>query len=213
MAEAILRRYTDLPALLDVLYRRRITLLDPSRWDDRNDSYYLELYAAQQKYRTVLALCFTRTMETYHHWKIFANGASGVSIIFNKARLIKAAERAGVEHGPVEYRKLEQIKRTLPEKSKLPYLKRWAFQHECEYRLLYTRSGPGLKRYSFDVPIPENTIQRVVLSPWMHASVAPQVIRAIKAVPGFKGLKVDHSSLINNDSWKAWGDSASDNTA
>ena len=213
MSEAILRRYTDLPALLDVLYQRRITLLDPSRWDDRNDSYYLELYAELKKRRTVLALCFTRTMETYHHWKIFANGVSGVSIIFSKAKLIKAAERAGVEHGPVEYRKLEQLRNAQPEKSELPYLKRWAFQHECEYRLLYTKSGTGPTLHSFDVQIPVNAIERVVLSPWMHASVAPQVIRAIKAVPGFKRLKVDRSSLIDNDSWKAWGDSATDVTA
>src|SRR5438046_430793 len=36
-----LRRYTDLPALLHILRKQQITLLDPQNWDDTNDSYFL----------------------------------------------------------------------------------------------------------------------------------------------------------------------------
>src|SRR6266849_2421317 len=35
-----IRRYTDLTALIYLLRRRNLTLLDPSSWDDSNDSYY-----------------------------------------------------------------------------------------------------------------------------------------------------------------------------
>jgi hypothetical protein len=35
-----LRRYTDLTALLYLLNTKRITLLDSSSWDDKNDSRY-----------------------------------------------------------------------------------------------------------------------------------------------------------------------------
>jgi len=35
--QLLLRRYTDLPALIDILARRQITLLSPSTWDDQND--------------------------------------------------------------------------------------------------------------------------------------------------------------------------------
>ena len=40
-----LRRYTELPFLIDFLETKEITLLNPSAWDDRNDSYYLQQYA------------------------------------------------------------------------------------------------------------------------------------------------------------------------
>ncbi len=52
-----LRRYTDLPALLHLLKHRKITLLDPSTWDDTNDSYYLLKYKERKGLKTVLALC------------------------------------------------------------------------------------------------------------------------------------------------------------
>jgi hypothetical protein len=44
MSGDYLRRYTDLTALIYLLRKRKLTLLDPSSWDDSNDSYYLTLY-------------------------------------------------------------------------------------------------------------------------------------------------------------------------
>ena len=66
----VLRRYTDLPALLYLLRTRSITLLDPSSWDDKNDSYYLEKYKEKKSLQTVLALCLSTAEETYHHWRV-----------------------------------------------------------------------------------------------------------------------------------------------
>jgi hypothetical protein len=37
-----LRRYTTLPVLLDLLREKRLTLVSPTSWPDRNDSFYLE---------------------------------------------------------------------------------------------------------------------------------------------------------------------------
>jgi hypothetical protein len=35
------RRYTDLSALFYLLAKRNLTLLNPNRWDNKNDSYCL----------------------------------------------------------------------------------------------------------------------------------------------------------------------------
>jgi hypothetical protein len=43
-----LRRYTDIPALVSLLTERKITLLDPASWDDKNDSRFLDLYQGGQ---------------------------------------------------------------------------------------------------------------------------------------------------------------------
>jgi hypothetical protein len=76
MSSDYLRRYTDLTALIYFLRKRKLTLLDPSSWDDSKDSYYLTLCKEKQKLRSVLALCFTETDERYHCWRIFVPGAS-----------------------------------------------------------------------------------------------------------------------------------------
>lgn len=43
--ETSLRRYTELPCLIDYLQTKELALLNPALWDDRNDSYYIEMYA------------------------------------------------------------------------------------------------------------------------------------------------------------------------
>src|SRR5713226_2636906 len=85
-----LRRYTDLPGLVYLLRKQCITLVDPQSWDDTNDSYYLTLYREKQQLASVLALCFTQVTDTYHHWRVFAAGASGVCISFRRKELLGA---------------------------------------------------------------------------------------------------------------------------
>jgi hypothetical protein len=87
-----LRRYVDLPALIYLLSERKITLLDPKSWDDGNDSYYLALYREKRNLKSLLAVCFTQTTETYHHWRVFAGGSSGVCIRFKRTKLLKAID-------------------------------------------------------------------------------------------------------------------------
>jgi hypothetical protein len=49
--------------------------------------------------------------ETYHHWRIFANGASGVCISFRRRELLSAVEGvSGLEAKPVKYLKLAEIR-------------------------------------------------------------------------------------------------------
>ena len=57
----LLRRYTSLSALIQLLRSKEITLLSPSKWDDRNDAYFLSQYARQKNLKAVLAACFA-------HW-------------------------------------------------------------------------------------------------------------------------------------------------
>lgn len=43
-----LRRYTNLPSLLYMLTKKKITLLDPDTWDDKNDSWFLDIYTEEK---------------------------------------------------------------------------------------------------------------------------------------------------------------------
>src|SRR5258708_39734668 len=97
-----LRRYTTLPALLDLVKEKQLTLVSPTAWADRNDSFYLEQYKNGRKAKSVLALCLSEAGETFHHWKVFTQGSDGVCIQFHRDVLLGAVNSVEyLLHGPV----------------------------------------------------------------------------------------------------------------
>jgi hypothetical protein len=205
----ILRRYTDLPALLYLLRHQKITLLDPKSWDDTNDSYYLLKYKEKRELKSVLALCLTEAEETYHHWRIFSHGSDGVCISFDRAALLAAFGRVrGISHRTVDYRKVREARKrpSPPRVDELPFLKRAGFIAEAEYRAVFESAT---KEVSFlDVPIELTSIVKVSLSPWLNKRLSASVKEAIYAVPGCEELTVLRSTLVSNAEWKKLGDAA-----
>jgi hypothetical protein len=136
-----LRRYTDIPGLVYLLNKRCITLVDPQTWDDTNDSYFLRVYQQKRDLASVLALCFTQVAEPYHHWRIFAPGPSGVCISFHRKELLKAVMAfEGVRAAPVKYLRIKEIEEKCIAVEDLTFLKRYPFEPENEFRLLYEDS-------------------------------------------------------------------------
>src|SRR5436305_3650415 len=102
-----LNRYTTLPVLLDLLKRRRLVLLDPKSWEDKNDSGVMLEYQHRRKAPRLFALCFSWGDETIHQWKAFADGISGCCIEFDAQRLIACVKQMdGVRCRSVRYRRL-----------------------------------------------------------------------------------------------------------
>jgi hypothetical protein len=203
----VLHRYTDLPALLYLLQRRKLTMLNPDSWDDKNDSYFLLLYKYARQLSCLDALCFTETDETYHHWRVFAGGAGGIRVTFKRSSLIETVSCVPeIRSCKVEYKLLSDIKGQRPEIAQLPFLKRYPYGAEDEYRLIYeSRTAP---QAPVDIDLPLNTIRRVTLSPWMNARVASAVKEILRSIPGCTKLSITHSTLIGNDDWMAYGNAA-----
>lgn len=202
-----LRRYTDLPALLHMLSAKQITLLDPKSWDDRNDSFFMSLYKERKKLKTVLALCFSQTAETYHHWRVFSNGPAGVCIVFDRDRLLKSMHKvSGVSTKSIAYSTLKDAKEKGLKVAELPFVKRYGFKPEKEFRAVYESSST--EHLALNVPIEINCIRSVSLSPWMHDSLASSTVAAIRAIDGCSKLRVSRSTLISNEQWKSLGKSA-----
>lgn len=201
-----LRRYTDLPALIHVLRTKQVTLIDPETWDDTNDSHFLKLYREKKSLGSVLALCFSQNSETYHHWRVFADGASGVCITFKREPLVKAiGKQAGLLMGKVKYVKLNEISGVKPVIADLPFLKRYPYEPENEFRVIFESNA---KLTSLDIPIPLACIDRVTLSPWLHLAFSRHVKETLRNIPGCSQLDIARSTLISNENWKAFGDSA-----
>lgn len=202
--KSFLLRYTALPFAIDYLATKELVLPSPATWDDRNDSYYIDQFAARNGLSTTYALCLTEAAETYHHWKVFSSGVSGVCLVFDKDKLLKAVQKEpGLRAEPVTYRLINELRKRPPEDEQLPFLKRYPFRDEMEFRLFIAPTRPPKGVYRIQVPLA--AVDRVTLSPWLTPSVADHVKATLKRIPGCKRLRVYRSTLIENERWKQYG--------
>lgn len=198
-----LNRYTTLPIALDMLAKKRMTLLSPDTWEDWNDAYYLERYRQELRFRSVLAICFSMSSETFHHWRIFSHGASGVCVEFDKAMLLQLLNgAAGFRSRKVEYRYIAHLGVKCPDIERWPFMKRYAFRAEEEFRIIYESKKDSIRCKHVDIDL--SVIKKVTLSPWLPESVADSVVDLIKSIDGCGHLNVNRSSLIDNAIWRNW---------
>jgi hypothetical protein len=201
------RRYTSLPFLLDILYEKRLALLDPASWEDKNDSYFLELYKIEKRSRSVLALCFADAPETYQHWKIYSGNSSGVCIEFDRDGLldrIRADDRFISRY--IQYDTLDKLRTTPPEIDELPFIKRYAFQDENEYRIIYTDLAEEIK-IKYITILPQD-IECIVINPWVSKAVFSSIKSVIREIDGCRNIRIRKSTVVENDEWKALGANA-----
>jgi hypothetical protein len=202
MTQRTFRRYTNLASALHILRNKCLTLLSPDTWEDRNDAFFMTEYKRLKEAKTVLAICLAVREETYHHWQVFSRGADGVCLEFDSDQLRSALSSAeGVRHQMVEYELITQVNEMADvDLERLPFMKRWPYGDEGEYRAVYINKEEELPAYA--VPIELNAITRVTLSPWLAPALVPVVKEALKSLPGCSRLRVYRSTLIDNDQWK-----------
>lgn len=199
----ILKRFTSLAVALDMLVEKRLTLLSPASWDDQNDIAFLEAYRQARGVQKVFAMCFTQAPETFHHWSVFAGGLEGVRVNIDKQALLQSlTDDPCYVWNDVGYRTLDQMAaaRTIGVFD-IPFFKRFAFRDELEFRLLYECADP--KSVVHHVPIRRSWIKSITVSPWMPKTLFESVKTAIHSLDGCEKLKVQKTSLRENDRWKS----------
>jgi hypothetical protein len=196
-----LKRYTELPYVLQVLQTRQLTLVNPNSWDDKNDSHFVQTFKEKNGFGSVLALCLTEAGQTYHHWRIFTQGASGACLFFDKEKLLSWINETGLITGrEVKYQTLQKIRNKTPQVNDLPFLKRKAYEHEAEFRLLYSTKAKSVPFKSFDFPI--EIIEGIYLNPWLPSATVNAIKQIIHKMDGFEKLEVLRATIITNDEWK-----------
>jgi len=205
--DKFLRRYTDIPALLYLLQNKKLTMLDPSSWDDLNDALYLSIYKEKKHLESVLALCFTEVSETYHHWRVFAGGSSGICIKFLRKQLLRELLKTnGIRYEKIKYPPLDEIRKNEPTCDELPFIKRYGFRDDSEYRIIY-ESKKLMK--TKDINIPLSCIDRITLSPWIPKKLSTSLKEIIRSLTPDLEIKVFKSTLVSNEEWKTIGRAAS----
>lgn len=200
------KRYTTLSSALDTLKSSRLTLLNPSKWDDTNDSYFMELYQQTRGHGSILALCCTMATETYHHWKIFSGGTEGVYLEIDREGLESSfAGNDQIDARQVEYLKVSQLEAfTEADLDRLPFVKREGYGDEREWRILAHSEKTLLQIMAVSLDL--RLINRVVFNPWMPQALVDNLRGMIHALPGCERMKISRSLLTNSARWKAAGD-------
>ena len=199
-------KYTNIASLLDTLLNKRLFLLDPNLWEDKNDSYYINVYKEMENLKTVLAICFAETYETFHHWKVFSDNISGVCIEFYKDKLLSHFQNNGnVIMGRVDYKKIkeleEDLKSNFTNNSKLPFYKRYPYRDEEEYRILYKNAHEELQSKPFHIGL--DCIKQILLSYHLPDVLYESIKQIIQKIDGCLNLRVIKTSLIDNKKWKS----------
>lgn len=201
-----IRRYTTISAVINLLRRRELALLDPATWDDRNDRYFMDLYKEQRGVIGLYALCAATCNETYHHWRVFTGAADGACVEIKRAPLERALSRLGnIRCEEIDYLKLEEVDAlSAADVMRLPFVKRYAFKPEDEYRIIAETHDPQASAMGIRLPI--SWISKITLNPWLPGPLAESVIQTLHTIPYCKKLVVQRSHLIDNARWKRAGD-------
>ena len=160
----------------------------------------MDMYKQAKKLRTLLALCFSQVSETYHHWRIFAPGNSGVSIEFDRAALLAELTTSGVTCSSVHYKTMNDLAISKIKLEDLPFIKRAAFGDEKEFRMVF--SSKRLALATKDFPISLSSINRVAINPWLPAPLFTSIRETLLALDDCKDLTIYQSQLIESPLWK-----------
>ena len=204
MTSNLLLRYTSLASALDILQTRELTLLPPSSWDDEVDRNLMTAYKRKKNLRSVVALCFASTGQTYHHWRVFTEGSSGACISFDRSRLEKAVAAHRVITKDITYKTIPSDRAKPVKDSELPFTKRAAFRDEREVRMLCSSEDEdfGFKR----VPFPSGAIEEVILNPWMPDALVETIEKVIGQMRGLPNIEVRKSQLFSSPYWRKVAD-------
>jgi hypothetical protein len=196
---AHLNRYTTLPVLLDMLKRRKLVLLDPATWEDRNDSEIMLEYKNRKNLKSLLALCFSHGSETIHHWKTFADGISGCCIEFDRKSLIRRIRTlTGVRHRDVTYRKIKDLTTETIRLNDMPFTKRWPYRCEEEFRIIW-EGDIEMPYYEIDFDL--KLIKKITISQRMPKQVYSTIRKHLKTAFANPDQRINRSTLYENQTW------------
>ena len=101
----------------------------------------------------------------------------------------------------MEYLKLKDAKKRKPTIDELPFIKRYAFEDEDEFRIIFESTDLILPIKNISIPL--SSIEKVTLSPWAPPILAKHIKEILKSIPGCENLDIVRSTLIGNNEWKS----------
>lgn len=198
-----LNRYTTLPVLIDLLRRKKLVLLSPDKWDDRNDAEVMLEYKKRKKLKHLYAVCFSDGEETVHHWTAYSTGSSGCCIQFDRDELLSAVHALdGIRTGAVKYKKIKDLQTEGIKVDNMPFTKRWPYRCEEEYRIIFeSTDGAATTGGFFDIDISLRTISKITINQRMPEQVYQTIKEYLRQEFKNPDQRINRSTLYENKLW------------
>jgi hypothetical protein len=194
-----LNRFTTIPILFDMIRRKRLVLMDPALWEDKNDSELLFEYKRRKRAHKLYAMCFSGAGETIHHWKAFAGGCDGCCFEIDREKLVAVLETLdGVRYGDIEYKKIRDVDSSAIDVETIPFTKRWPYECEKEFRIIWTGRT---KQPCYEIPIALDLIKKITLSQKIPNHVATSIREYLRDTFRDTHVHINHSTLYANRKW------------
>lgn len=212
-----LRRYMKLAHAIDLLATGKLAFLDPKTWTDKNDAYFINAYKAHGQFKSILACCFTQSSERHHHWERFAKPVREASkgpakvegdndtvcVVFDKEKLLASLPKTvHLRAGEVKYKEINEIKKASRIPADWPYLKRYPYRDEQEYRIIVESEARELDA-PLGLRISLKAIDRVVVGPFASLAKRDSMVARIKKAAGpRRSIRVSKTTILDNAQWR-----------
>ena len=199
MKNEYVNRFTSIPVLLDMIKRKRLVLMDPELWEDKNDSELMLEYKKRRKVENLYALCFSRDGETIHHWNAYAGTVLGCCIEFDYALLTATFDKInGVRYDDVEYKKINDLNSNSIITRNIPFTKRQPYECEKEFRVIWEGRT---RQWCYEVKIDLRMLGKITMGPRMPDNVFRTLSKQVKSLLARPDLSIKHSTIYENARW------------
>lgn len=197
-------RYTELQYLVSMLINKKIYLTNPINWDDKNDVKIMSEYKNRKNADTIYSLCLTESKQTYHHWKVFSGGKSGVCIAFHKSLFDEWCRKNKLTCRSVKYYDAKQSESmALPgngiEVDDLPFIKYGDYSDEREVRVI--SRGVNEQRNVMSIGFDLSMIGAIGINPWLDEETFLAICKMISNIEEGHFLHVEKSTTLHNNKW------------
>ena len=145
------------------------------------------------------------------------NGSSplariGVRIRFDRSELLEAISRyrGMVKGGDIDYlthAQLESLadkRRVIDPIAKLPFVKRYGFRDESEFRIIYESRTKSVR--TIDIPIPMSCIKGIIFSYKLNRDDYRAIRKDLLSMKECQGMDIRRSNLTESRAWQGAAD-------
>jgi len=196
MKDIVLNRFTTIEKMLGIVRTEEILMSDPSYWEDRNDALLMELYQAKKHLAALYAVCFTQGDETIYHWSAFTQKSEACCIeYFADDVIAEYSAKPGWTARAIEYVKINEMKHKVKEIGQIPFVKRYPYRNEDEFRIIFESSVP-VKRPS--LKISRRKIRKITINQHLPVEIFDMIKKSIELE---WAIDVRRSTVVKNDRW------------
>ncbi len=195
----ILKRYTTLHYLQNILCNNKLLFSNPIFWEDKNDTELINEYKKRINASNIFLLCFSSEHETIHFWKTYSSGKTGCCIIFETDYLLSLFDKKKLKHGYVQYEEIKELPNTIITKEKIPFFKRYPYIIEQEYRVIY-KDFANKDCFALNID-KEKCIKKVILSPDVPDNEYKKLKIQLHNIIKVKKIKIHKTTVLENREW------------